>query len=228
MATRVRAKFMILPGNGCDDIEDANWYHWLHEQLQQEYASKGLECILETMPDPYEAKEKYWIPFVKEKVNEPSREVERGEAPVSETLVFLLGHSSGAVCLMRMLETYKIDGTFLVSGAINDLDEPGETISGYYPQQPDSDDPNARPWRWDLMVKHTGKFIMHIGSPKDEFIPVDHFRQIKARLEEQNAMLPEEDQVIVDYVEMSGGHFMTDEDERILKIVKEKLDKYLS
>jgi len=45
------------------------------------------------MPDPYKAREKIWIPFIKEKLK-------------NEENIYIIGHSSGAVCLMRLLETF--------------------------------------------------------------------------------------------------------------------------
>ena len=57
---------MIVPGNGCLPIEDANWYSWLARELRS--VGPQLEVICETMPDPFEAKERHWIPFIREKL----------------------------------------------------------------------------------------------------------------------------------------------------------------
>ena len=78
-----------------------------------------LQVICEDFPDPYKARESFWVPFVKEKMGEPHRETSldaagaAAEAPsssassASTSRVFLVGHSSGSVCIMRLLETYK-------------------------------------------------------------------------------------------------------------------------
>ena len=76
-----------------------------------------LQVICEDFPDPYKARESFWVPFVKEKIGEPYRETPfaaagAAEAPsssasASTSRVFLVGHSSGSVCIMRLLETYK-------------------------------------------------------------------------------------------------------------------------
>jgi hypothetical protein len=47
------------------------------------------------MPDPYEAKEIYWIPFIKDKLGY-DKNVKK----------YVIGHSSGAVAIMRLLEGY--------------------------------------------------------------------------------------------------------------------------
>ena len=49
----------------------------------------------------------------------------------SDSEVYVIGHSSGAVCIMRLLETYRVDGAFLVSGCVSDLGEASERISGF-------------------------------------------------------------------------------------------------
>ena len=48
--------------SGCGKIERANWYMWVAKQLE----SKGYSVECRSMPDPNEAKEKIWIPFMKE------------------------------------------------------------------------------------------------------------------------------------------------------------------
>ena len=72
------------------------------------------------MPDPIEAKSSVWLPFIKD------------ELEVDEyTLV--IGHSSGAVAAMRLLETTKLLGLILISACHTDLGKPSEASSGYYP-----------------------------------------------------------------------------------------------
>lgn len=55
-------RIVIVPGNGCGKIDRANWYR----QVGNVLLSKGYDVRLESMPDPNEAKEKIWIPFIKE------------------------------------------------------------------------------------------------------------------------------------------------------------------
>ena len=87
-------KLMIVPGNGCDDIKDGNWYYWLAKQLRKSFPQHEIIC--ETMPDPYEAKEKYWIPFIKKHLTDDDG-----------SLLYIVGHSSGSVAIMRLLESFK-------------------------------------------------------------------------------------------------------------------------
>jgi len=67
-------KIVIVPGNGCTNIRRANWYDWLATSLEAELGS-SFKVICETFPDPYEAKETIWIPFMKETLGGTSTQV---------------------------------------------------------------------------------------------------------------------------------------------------------
>src|SRR5690348_10135778 len=125
-------KLMIIPGNGCDNINDANWYYWLATKLKIEFPQADIIC--RTMPDPYEAKEEYWIPFIKENLKFDGN-------------TYVVGLSSGAVAIMRLLETFIVKGVVLVSACVTHLGMESEKIAGYYPEQPLTD--VTRPWKWD-------------------------------------------------------------------------------
>ena len=88
------------------------------------------------MPDPFEAKESIWLPFIREEllVNE-------------ETIV--IGHSSGAEAAMRLLENTKVKGCILVSACHTDLGIESERIAGYY----------SRPWLWNAIKTNAGSNI---------------------------------------------------------------------
>lgn len=117
---------------------------------------------LENFPDPYEAKEVVWIPFVREELAKESENV------------ILIGHSSGAEAAMRYLEKYKAVGVILVSACWTDLGEPSETISGYY----------SRPWLWED-IRSNAQWIMQFGSTDDPFIPIEEARIVAKELQTQ-------------------------------------------
>ena len=104
---------MIIPGNGCDDIKDANWYQWLANTLSSDHPN--LKIICETMPDPYSARAKIWIPFIKSKLQDTEK-------------VYVVGHSSGAVAIMRLCEEIEveIEAAFVVSACATHLDDAGK------------------------------------------------------------------------------------------------------
>ena len=116
-----------------------------------------MKC--ETFPDPYEAKEVVWLPFIRDEL-----------ANGGENIV-LIGHSSGAEAAMRYMEKYKVVGTILVSACWTDLGEPSETISGYY----------SRKWLWKDM-RSNAQWIMQFGSTDDPFIPIEEMRLVASEI----------------------------------------------
>ena len=230
-------KLMIIPGNGCSNIEKANWYYWLSKNLQDKFPSSQIICS--TMPDPFKAREKNWIPFIKEKLKDSD-------------IIYVIGHSSGAVCIMRLLESLKVKGAVIVSGSISDLGEESEKISGYYPQQPNSDE--LRPWNWDIM-KANSDWLIHLGSKDDQFIPFDEIiilfvpeletatNKFNSGLQQTEFQELSADEIvevinsgcifttknIMFFFEKSAkrGHFMTSTFPELLTILTERIDKDL-
>jgi predicted alpha/beta hydrolase family esterase len=143
MAVRV----IILPGNGCTPVEDCNWYGWMQDTLQK--SGVFSEVVLRDMPDPYEAKEEIWMPFIKD------------ELKVDEHTI-VIGHSSGAVAAMRLLEHTRVLGCVLVSTCHTDLGCESERISNYY----------SRPWQWEK-IKANASWILQYHSVDDHLIPIE-------------------------------------------------------
>lgn len=146
-------KAIILPGNGDGDVRHSNWYNWLRQKLVN---SGGFsDVILKNMPDPVTARRSVWLPFV----------LSLGCG--ADTVV--IGHSSGAVAAMRLLEDHKLAGVVLVSSCHSDLGEPNEAASGYYP-------PSGGEWKWAAQRENAGASggnIRILHSEDDPFIPLD-------------------------------------------------------
>jgi len=138
------ATVIIVPGNGCIPVQKCNWYGWLHKELQK----KGVTSVLRDMPDPNEAKEKIWLPFMRKMG--------------ADEKACIVGHSSGAEAAMRLLETDKIAGVCLVAACHTDLGEASEAVSGYY----------NRPWQWEKMKANVG-WVSQFLDEKDCFIPAE-------------------------------------------------------
>ena len=157
MTSLLLPKVVLIPGNGCQNIETSNWYGFMRTQLQE----TGLfsDVMMKNMPDPFEAKRNIWIPFIKDELIAP--------CDTSNTIV--VGHSSGAVAAMRLLEDTKLLGCVLVSACHTDLDEPNEKISGYYPGFRDGKE-DDNPWLFDKMRENC-EWILQYHSTDDPFIP---------------------------------------------------------
>ena len=76
---------MIIPGNNNTDLSEL-WY----PQVRKELEKLGLDVIAKNMPDPDLARKQFWLPFIEEHVK-------------SERSSILVGHSSGAVAILRYL-----------------------------------------------------------------------------------------------------------------------------
>lgn len=151
-------RVIILPGNGCSggSIRECNWYGWMEDELRN--SNKFSEVLLRDMPDPVEAKEKIWLPFILH------------ELKVDENTI-VIGHSSGAVACMRLLETTKLLGCVLVCACHTDLDDANEKLSGYY----------DRPWNWKV-IKGQAKWIIQYHSSDDPFIPISEADYVAEKL----------------------------------------------
>jgi predicted alpha/beta hydrolase family esterase len=146
-------KVIIIPGNYNTDIKE-NWFQDVKKGLEQ----LGLDVIAENMPDPDLARKQYWLPFIKDKLS-------------SENSI-LIGHSSGAVAILRYLEENKCKLAILVGVCYTDLGDEHEKKSGYF----DS------PWAWDKIKNNAEKFII-FASKNDPYIPIAEPLLIKDKID---------------------------------------------
>ncbi|MCH7492283.1 alpha/beta hydrolase [Patescibacteria group bacterium] len=151
-----KIKVILIHGNNTTRWS-YKWMPWVKKELEK----LELEVIGETFPDSILAREKYWIPFLKERLH-------------ADQNTILIGHSSGADAAMRYAENNKLLGTILVSPAYTDLNDDLEKQSGYF----------NRPWQWDK-IKANQKWIIQFGSQDDPYIPLKEFRHIHKMLDTQ-------------------------------------------
>ena len=155
-------RVVIIPGNGCSNILNSNWYGWLYDTLQR--SNKFEEVICRNMPDPNKARASIWLPFM------------RDDLKIYENTI-AIGHSSGAEALMRYAELYTVGAIILVSACWSDLGIKSERLSGYYPN---SDGSN--PWNFQLMKENCS--IWHqFHSNDDPFISVEEAEKVRDGLE---------------------------------------------
>ncbi|MFA7707436.1 MAG: alpha/beta hydrolase [Candidatus Pacearchaeota archaeon] len=179
-------QIMIIPGNGNTDISE-NWFPYIKKELEK----LGLKVIAKNMPDPDLARKEYWLPFIE-------KNLEKNEDSV------LIGHSSGAVAILRYLENYKIKGAIIVGACYTYLSDEKEKKSGYFDNE----------WQWDK-IKNNASWIVQFASTDDPYIPIEEQRYIKNKL-------------ITEYHEYNNeGHFGSDthktEFPKIVEIIRKKL-----
>eukprot|EP00401_Gymnodinium_catenatum_P008698 CAMPEP_0117471190 /NCGR_PEP_ID=MMETSP0784-20121206/7605_1 /TAXON_ID=39447 /ORGANISM="" /LENGTH=290 /DNA_ID=CAMNT_0005265305 /DNA_START=138 /DNA_END=1011 /DNA_ORIENTATION=- len=149
------SRCIIVPGNGCTQPRRDNWYG----QARKELLNRGIfeEVVLERMPDPHVARESYWVPFL------------RDQCGADENTV-LIGHSSGAEAIMRLLEGTRSGPCVRMPQDLGDLNE---RASGYY----------SRPWDW-TKIAGNARFILQFHSLDDPFIPVGEARYVASALQD--------------------------------------------
>lgn len=146
-------KIILLHGNGNCTPND-NWFPYVKSEMKE----LGLTVIARQFPDADLAREKYWIPFLKNELKADQNSI-------------LIGHSSGAVAAMRFAETNKILGSILVGAMHTDLGYEKEKISGYY----------ERDWNWQA-IKSNQQWIVLFASTDDPWIPIEEPRFIQRQL----------------------------------------------
>ena len=133
-------------------------YAWLDAELRK----RGHESICDNWPDPHVCHQSIWLAHV------------RDELKADENTV-IVGHSTGALLAMRLLETTDVYGAILVAAAHTDLDDPHEKASGYFETE----------WDWEAMKSHA-QFIHQFHSSDDHLIPVSEARFVAERLQGEN------------------------------------------
>ena len=146
-------KVIIIPGNGNTDINDI-WFPSVKQALEK----KSIEVIAHNMPDPELARKDIWLPYIK-------NELKADENTIA------IGHSSGAVALMRYLETSKLLGAILIGASHSDLGYESEKLSGYF----------DIPWEWETIRSNAG-WIIQYASQDDPYIPIAEARLIHEKL----------------------------------------------
>ena len=173
---------IIIPGNNNTSILES-WYPYVKKELEK----LGLDVIAKNMPDPDLARKQFWLPFIEEHVKNESNSI-------------LVGHSSGAVAILRYLEENKAGGTVLVGASHTDLNDKKEKISGYFDE----------PWNWEKIRKNV-KWIIQFASTDDPYIPIAEARHINGKLNSE-------------YYEFTNhGHFMQAEFPELVEAIRKKL-----
>lgn len=146
-------KIIIIRGNN-DSTPNENWFPCVKEELEK----VGLKVINKEFPDPMLARERYWLPFIK-------------DLGADENTI-LIGHSSGAVAAMRFAEKNKILGSILVGACYTDLGDKYEKKSGYF----------NHPWEWEA-IKKNQQWIVQFASTDDPYVPIEEARHINQKLQ---------------------------------------------
>eukprot|EP00455_Lapot_gusevi_P048297 TRINITY_DN6649_c0_g1_i3.p1 TRINITY_DN6649_c0_g1~~TRINITY_DN6649_c0_g1_i3.p1 ORF type:complete len:208 (-),score=35.65 TRINITY_DN6649_c0_g1_i3:45-608(-) len=149
-----KKKILIIPGMGCTPTLRSNWYRWVKQTLE----SHGYHVLAPDMPDPHKCRMGIWLSFIMDTLK-------------CDDQCLIVGHSTGAIAIMRLLEQTRVKGAILVAAYHTDLGCAAERASGYF----------RTAWDWQKM-KSNADFIVQFASTDDELIPISEARHVGENL----------------------------------------------
>lgn len=146
-------RVVLLHGNGGSKGTD-NWFPYIKKHLEM----VGIPCESPNLPDPVFARSKYWLPYFKNVLKLGPDDI-------------IVGHSSGALSILKYAEDNQIGASILVGTYYTDLGYDDERTSGYF----------DTPWDWQK-IKSNQKWTAIFASTDDPYIPISEPRYIRDKL----------------------------------------------
>lgn len=144
---------ILLHGNGGGSGQD-QWFPYIKRELE----GIGVECIAPDLPDAQLARMQFWFPYFTDKLKLSQDDI-------------VVGHSSGALAILKYAEKNEIGASVLVGTYYTDLGYEDEKTSGYF----------DTPWLWNN-IKANQKWTAIFASTDDPFIPIEEPRFIRDQL----------------------------------------------
>lgn len=165
-------KATILIIHGAYGYPTENWFGWLENQLH----NRQINCYVPSFPTPVGQSLKNWLAIFNQSY-----------LPVVNSNTILIGHSLGAIFVLRWLEQYlsTIKVAILVGGFI------GKT--GITKFDNINVDFFATPFNWSSIIKASRKFICYYGN-NDPYVKISNDILVKQLQAEK---------IIIS----NGGHF---------------------
>jgi hypothetical protein len=146
-------RVVLLHGNG-DAHGTDQWYPYIKTELEK----VGILCETPDLPDPKLARSKYWFPYFKDVLKLSADDI-------------VVGHSSGALAILKYAEENKLKASVLVGVYYTDLGYEDERTSGYF----------DTPWQWEK-IKANQQWTAIFASTDDPYIPIQEPRFIRDEL----------------------------------------------
>lgn len=146
-------RVVLLHGNGNSSGTD-NWFPYIKSALGE----LGVKCVAPDLPDNVLARKKYWFPYFTDVLKLSSNDI-------------VIGHSSGALAILKYAEENKLGASVLVGTYYTDLGYEDEKTSGYF----DS------PWNWNR-IRDNQNWTAIFASTDDPYIPTEEPRYIRDKL----------------------------------------------
>lgn len=144
-----------------------NWFPWLKEQLEK----KGFAVETPDFPDSYFPKLRQWLKTLKKTIGIPDK------------YLILIGHSLGAVTVLRYLETLpqkkKIKAAILVAGFVTpEVKVDSKELIDFL----------TSPWDWSK-IRRRAKYFFVINSDNDPYIPLSEAHLLAKNLHQKLILL---------------------------------------
>ncbi len=149
----VMIRVILLHGNGGSTGSD-NWQPYIKRELEK----LGVVCLSPDLPDNVLARKDHWFPYFEK------------ELKLSENDI-VVGHSSGALAILKYAETHKLGGSVLVGVYYTDLGYEDERTSGYFDTS----------WDWES-IKANQPWNVIFASADDPYIPIEEPLYIRDRV----------------------------------------------
>lgn len=181
-------RVILLHGNG-DAHGTDQWFPYIKSALEK----MGVDCEAPDLPDNRLARSKHWFPYFENILKIRSDDI-------------VIGHSSGALAILKYTETHKIGASVLVGAYHTDLGYEDERTSGYFDTL----------WNWDK-IRTNQEWTAIFASTDDPYIPITEPRFIR-------------DHLVSEYFEFTDeGHFgeeknLKREFPELLEFLKNKLN----
>lgn len=146
-------RVVLLHGNG-DSHGTDNWFPYIKSGVEK----LGVTCVAPDLPDNVLARSKYWFPYFMDvlKLNKDD---------------LVIGHSSGALAILKYAEKHQIGASVLVGTYYTDLGYDDERTSGYF----------DTPWDWGK-IKANQQWTAIFASKDDPYIPISEPLFIRDKL----------------------------------------------
>lgn len=149
-------RVVLLHGNGNSSGHD-NWFPYIKTALTQ----AGIACEAPDLPDPQLARRKNWFPYFEHDLQLGSNDI-------------VVGHSSGALAILKYAEKHQLGASVLVGVYYTDLGYDDERTSGYFDTT----------WDWSS-IEANQQWTAIFASTDDPYIPIAEPRYIRDKLNSQ-------------------------------------------
>ena len=168
---RTPMNIILLPGSGCTPTMECNYYSWLAKTLVDRGICADVRVTVPGMPDPHVCRRSKWIPHCEEVLKCDANSV-------------VVGHSSGAVCALRLAERNVLRGIVLVAGYDDDLGDENERASGYF--GPD-------PFDYEKIKANCAGGVDCVIGLRDSLVPAEMQRALAAKLDARETLCERRD-----------------------------------